>query len=173
MKCLSRPTCMGTSSTSLPHPPGEAYRTISQPLPGTRRDGGQAGGAADAVRSSVRLCLTRAIPEPSRQAAVRRQSRGQERGRVLALTSSMVHLATVEAEMPATPGRSLQCCSQHTDSERSGWADRADRKRDWCMASAASAGGRGRGCRPMLRTQLLPEARSYPRPLGGPRPPSE
>lgn len=57
----------------------------------------------------------------------------------------MVHLATVEAEMPATPGRSLQCCSQHTESERSGWADRADMKRDWCMASVASAAGRGRG----------------------------
>lgn len=69
----------------------------------------------------------------------------EEWGGVLALTSSMVHLATAEAEMPATPGRSLQCCSQHTDSERSGRADRADVKRDWCMASGASAEGRGRG----------------------------
>lgn len=55
------------------------------------------------------------------------------------LTSSMVHLATVEAEMPATPGRSLQCCSQHTERERSGWADRADMKRDWCMTSLVRA----------------------------------
>lgn len=73
--------------------------------------------------------------------------RGQSSGRGVSspkgpacLTSSMVHLATVEAEMPATPGRSLQCCSQHTESERSGWADRADMKRDWWMTSVVSAG---------------------------------
>lgn len=57
----------------------------------------------------------------------------------------MVHLATVEAEIPATPGRSLQCCSQHTESERSGWADRADMKRDWCMTSVVSAGKQRQG----------------------------
>ena len=54
--------------------------------------------------------------------------------------------------MPATPGRSLQCCCQHTDSDRSGWADRADMKRDCCVTSAVSAArqrqrpaGQGRG----------------------------
>lgn len=46
--------------------------------------------------------------------------------------------------MPATPGRSLQCCSQHMDSERSGWADRADMKRDWCTASGVSAASKKR-----------------------------
>lgn len=92
--------------------------------------------------------LSRALRAlPSGCGVVRGPSRGEEWGGVLALTSSMVHLATVEAEMPATPGRSLQCCSQHTDSERSGRADRADVKRDWCVASGASAEGRGRGWR--------------------------
>lgn len=56
------------------------------------------------------------------------------------LTSSMVHLATVAAVMPATPGSSLQCCSQHRDRERSGWADRADMKSDWCILSEEIAG---------------------------------
>lgn len=49
----------------------------------------------------------------------------------------MVHLETVEAEMPATPGRSLQCCSQPTENERLGWVDM---KRDWCT----TLGGRAR-----------------------------
>lgn len=69
---------------------------------------------------------------------VRGQSRGGEGAELL--TSSMVHLATVEAEMPATPGRSLQCCSQHTERDRSGWADRDDMKKDWWMTSVVSAG---------------------------------
>lgn len=56
------------------------------------------------------------------------------------LTSSIVHLATVAAVMPATPGSSLQCCSQHRDRERSGWAERADMKSDWCMLSEEIAG---------------------------------
>lgn len=42
--------------------------------------------------------------------------------------------------MPATPGKSLQCCSQHTESERSGWDDKVDMKRDWCT----TLGGRAR-----------------------------
>lgn len=96
------------------------------------------------------------------------QSRGEKRGWVLVLTSSMVHLATAEAEMPATPGRSLQCCSQHTDSERSGWADRADMKRDWCMASAASAagGGRGQGRQADSEDEAGPQGPRVPLPLG-------
>lgn len=69
---------------------------------------------------------------------VRGQSGGGGEG--AELTSSMVHLATVEAEMPATPGRSLQCCSQHTERDRSGWADRDDMKKDWWMTSVVSAG---------------------------------
>lgn len=55
-------------------------------------------------------------------------------------TSSMVHLETAEAEMPATPGNSLQCCSQHTDSGRSAWVGKVDMKRDWCT----TLGGRAR-----------------------------
>lgn len=70
---------------------------------------------------------------------MRGQRRSGEGGAEL-LTSSMVHLATVEAEMPATPGRSLQCCSQHTERYRSGWADRDDMKKDWWMTSGVSAG---------------------------------
>jgi len=54
----------------------------------------------------------------------------------------MVHLATVVAVMPATPGRSLQCCSQQSDRERSGWADRADMKSDWCTLSEEIAGNK-------------------------------
>lgn len=52
----------------------------------------------------------------------------------------MVHLATVDAVIPATPGRSLQCCSQQRDRERSGCADKADMKRDWCILSEEIAG---------------------------------
>lgn len=85
------------------------------------------------------LHLTGPFPEPSCQGAVKAKEGQRKRDGSLPLTSSMVHLATVEAEMPATPGRSLQCCSQHTDSERSGWADRADMKRDWCVTSVVSA----------------------------------
>lgn len=55
-------------------------------------------------------------------------------------TSSMVHLETVEAEMPATPGNNLQCCSQHTESGRSAWVGKVDMKRDWCT----TLGGRAR-----------------------------
>lgn len=86
------------------------------------------------------LCLTGASPKPSRQGVVSAKQRRRKREGPAPLTSSMVHLATVEAEMPATPGRSLQCCSQHTDSGRSGWANRADMKRDGCMTSAVRAG---------------------------------
>lgn len=53
----------------------------------------------------------------------------------------MVHLETVEAEIPATPGRSLHCCSQHRENERSGWVAKLDMKRDWCT----TLGGRARG----------------------------
>lgn len=49
----------------------------------------------------------------------------------------MVHLETMEAEMPATPGRSLQCCSQPIEKERSGWVDT---KRDWCTTLGGRAG---------------------------------
>lgn len=62
------------------------------------------------------------------------------------LTSSIVHLATVVAVMPATPGRSLQCCSQHSDRERSGWADRADMKSDWCILSEEIAANKNAKC---------------------------
>lgn len=52
----------------------------------------------------------------------------------------MVHLETVEAEIPATPGKSLQCCSQQRENERSGWVAKVDMKRDWCT----TLGGRAR-----------------------------
>lgn len=107
--------------------------------------------------------LTGPFPEPSRRGMVRAKRRQRKREGSPPLTSSMVHLATVEAEMPATPGRSLQCCSQHTDSDRSGWADRADMKRDCCVTSVVSAArqrqrpaGQGRG------PTCLPPKPAYP-----------
>lgn len=135
--CLSRCTSSWTGSTLLStHQDGPVEESQSA-LRAVRRG----CGPEMSVRSSIWLCL-KASPELSFQGLGRGQSRGGEREGPLLLTSSMVHLATAEAEMPATPGRSLQCCSQHTERERSGCADRADRKRDWGMASAVSAGRR-------------------------------
>ena len=67
------------------------------------------------------------------------------RGCVCALTSSAVQWATRLACTPATPGSSLQCCSQHRGRSRPGWADIADRNTDWwracCRLSTLCSGG--------------------------------
>ncbi len=55
-------------------------------------------------------------------------------GSVFILTSWTVQWVTRLAWTPATPGRSLQCCSQHSGRSRLGWADMAERKTDWCSA---------------------------------------
>lgn len=75
----------------------------------------------------------------------------------------MVHLATVVAVMPATPGRSLQCCSQQSDRERSGWADRADMKSDWCILSEEIAGNKNARCDKRKSNENIP---SYSTSLG-------
>jgi hypothetical protein len=100
----------------------------------------------------MRFHTHRALPESSSTRGWEEGEGGQkeeERAEEGHLTSSMVHFETVEAEMPATPGSSLQCCSQHTESERSGWADKADMKSDWCT----TLGGRAAKQRQRLASQ--------------------